>query len=188
MEEYNWRWCFLCRRKYSCDVFSADQESSDNKSHLIRIVPVKSAVCNHLLCLACVEQQSQDQSSNNNDYLGNQHQSVLCPVCRKTDAFCAYEPIISLVTCQLLKKEAQRATEVPQLIRKPENFMETLSKDESKINNIFSIEKAGDRESLEHGGSKSNNELKYKPDIYVFKEEPTLSTKLKQHSPSPDNP
>jgi hypothetical protein len=189
--EYDWRCCTLCQRTYSCDVIIlAGQESSGKDSQQKdnnRVIPVKSAVCYHTLCLSCVEQQTQVLSKNNG-YLENLHPTVICPVCRKADAFSAEEPTISLLTCKLLKKEAQDVTVIPQLSHEPDDTKRGPSIDKTtNKNNKFSVEKEEDLESLEQGDSKLNNKLKYKPDIYVFNEEPSHPTKLHHHSLSPDN-
>lgn len=151
---YDWRCCTICQCTYSCNVFLSDQESSGNDSHRRednnRVIPVKSAVCDHTLCLSCVEQQSLILSNNNKD-LEDQHPTVTCPICKKADAFSADEPTISLVTCKLLKKEAER------LSRKPNDCKRTPSENERTNNNNISAEKTKDIESNQQGDSKSNN-------------------------------
>ena len=196
--QYNWRWCFLCQRKYSFDVFSVDQESSDNcgqQNGNIRVVPVKSAVCYHTLCLSCVEQQSLDLSNNKDDYFENQHPTVICPVCRKADAFCAEEPILSLLTCKVLKREATsmgkwvEETKQDDCVGNEETDISPQfsncckrppSEDESNKSNSYYLESLKPKDL-------ASNKLKYKPDIYVFQEEPPLPFSLQHHNLSDKN-
>jgi len=100
----DWLNCPLCAHPYSSEVpdrgvqqiliNSGDQERT--------VVPVQSNFCSHIICYSCLQQQSQSLLNNTDEEQLN-NSFVKCPLCCKENAFDVKNPIISVVSCHLLK-------------------------------------------------------------------------------------
>jgi hypothetical protein len=102
-----WRFCTLCKQPYSFDTSAStdnrDESSSINdhaELNLNRVIPVQSVACSHILCLLCVQQQASALTTT----AGDDRRIIQCPICWTDKAFDANNPIISVITCDLLNE------------------------------------------------------------------------------------
>jgi hypothetical protein len=99
----DWCRCQICSRPYSSEVPTSAEAGRGGQEESNLAIPVQSAVCSHVLCLYCVKQQTSGlKPGDGNDEA--QNHVVQCPICWRENAFDAKEPIISVMTCNLLKK------------------------------------------------------------------------------------
>ena len=110
-EKEDWTSCPVCLEQYTSDASSLVKKDTEDEECTLN-VPLQSAVCSHLVCFTCVRKQAALQNhgdkparslkgDNSEDTV--QNKLVQCPICNREDAFNADDPIMSHVTCKLVK-------------------------------------------------------------------------------------
>jgi len=166
--------CTLCDCPFSSDA--AEPLHAESTDNLNVALPVQSARCSHILCLACVQQQTLAIRNDNGD-AESRHRSVRCPICWQEDAFNAKEPIISTMTCSLLQQLQSLSSAQP-----PKDNEDSTHKmivpDGKKARHKDCYVSTQEAHGTDQPGKQDSKVALHEPDIFVCEKEPQLTYQL----------
>ena len=178
-----WRCCPLCARPYTMEVPTTEEITRSRREAFHSAVPVQSSLCSHVLCFSCIRKKAQSLQIDIED-VENPSCFVDCPICEKRDAFDTKNPIISSIACDLLKL-VQKTTIALTGSQTVDARNDSLSSDHDQIDLESNVAEGSVKLCTLYSGQRDtrNNDLKinqdskiskYKPEILIFTQEPTL--------------
>lgn len=185
-----WRYCPLCTQPHALDIPTTEEIARSGGEAFNSAVPVQSSLCSHVLCFFCVKEGAQSvQTKVNSQDVKNQACFVQCPICEKNDAFDAKNPILSTITCGLLKLVQETAlaqTESQEAYVRNDslssdpvavNQESTVADGSVKLSPLYSAQPETQKEDLKNTHD-SDLVSKYEPEVLIFTQEPTLNNNI----------